>query len=179
MAETKTISQSFKSTADKAVMYFLLGAYAAIPLFLLVYVEFKGEKLTTGFLIFSVLPIGILAIGVTFFVDTSELLIGEFGLARRIYGGVCMPIPWTDIQSVREIFRKNVRNGPQVIIQVIPRFRRGILLRFRRMLVISDQIEGFDELIEILNARIAQHSIRVEISSNGVWRQHSKLVATP
>src|ERR1700733_6504747 len=139
MPEAETKSQSFKSTADKAVMYFLLGAYAAIPLFLLVYVVFKGEKLTTGFLIFSVLPVGILAIGVTYFLDTSELLIGEFGLARWIYGGVCMRIPWTGIQSIREIFRTKARNGPQVIIQVIPKYRPGLLLRYRRMLVISDQ----------------------------------------
>lgn len=179
MPETKTASQSFKSTADKAVIYSFFVAFAAVPIFFLIYSLSKGETPTIGFLIFSFLPVGVLAVGVTFFLDTSELLVDETGLARRIYGGACMQIPWTDIQNIRETFRTKVRNGPRVIIQVMPKCRSGMLLRFRRMLVISDQIEGFGELIEILNTRIAQHSIRVEISSNGAWRQHSKLVATP
>ena len=179
MPETKIASQSFRSKADKAVVYFFISVFAVVPVFSLIYVLLKGETLTTGFLIYSFLPVGVLAIGVNFFLDTSELLVDETGLARRIYGGVVMQIPWTDIQRIRESFRTKARNGPQVIIQVTPKFRRGLLLRYRRMLVISDQIESFDELIEILNERISRHSIRVEISSNGVWRQQSKLVATP
>jgi hypothetical protein len=175
MPDTKIASQSFSSTADKPVVYFFLAAFAAIPYFFLIYAVYNGETLTTGFLIFSLLPIGILTIGVIFFLDTSDLLVDESGLARRICGNVRMHVHWTDIQDIRQIFRTNVRNGPQAIIQVTPKFRRGILLRLRRMLVISDKIEGFDELIEILNARIARYSIRVEIKSNGVWRQHSKL----
>jgi hypothetical protein len=179
MPETTAVPQSFKSTADKPVAYFFFAAFAAVPIFFLLYAVFKGETLTGGFLIFSSLPLGILAFGVIYFLDTSDLLVSETGLARRICGDVRMQIPWADIQSMREIFRTKVRNGPQVIIQVIPKFRRGMLIRYRRMFVISDQFESFDELVEILNDRIAQHSIRVEISSNGVWRQQSKLVATP
>jgi hypothetical protein len=179
MSEVQATTRSFVSTADKAMVYSFCGAFAVIPIFFLIYAVIRGETLTGGFLFFSFLPIGVLAIGAMFFVDTSELLISDTGLARRICGGVCMQIPWTDIKGIRETFRTKARNGPQIIIQVVPNFRRDVVLRFRRILVISDQIEAFDELVEILNARIHQYSIRVEVNSNGIWRQRSKLSATP
>jgi hypothetical protein len=179
MSETKTTSQSFKSTADKAVVYALFLAFAAVLIFFLTYAVVKGETLTVGFLFFTSLSIGPLAGAAIFFVDISELLISDSGLARRICGVVCMQIPWDDIERIREIFRTKARNGPQIVIQVIPDSRGDVVLRFRRKLVVFDQIESLDSLIETLNARIDQHSIRVEISSNGVWRQRSKLAATP
>jgi hypothetical protein len=179
MSETKTTSQSFKSTADKAVICALFVTFAAVPIFFLTYAVVKGETLTVKFLFFFSLSIPVLAGAAIFFVDTSEVLISDSGLARRICGVVCMQIPWADIKRVREIFRTKARNGPQIVIQVIPDSRRDLMLRFRGKLVVSDQIESSDGLIDTLNARIDQHSIRVEISSNGVWRQRSKLAATP
>jgi hypothetical protein len=179
MSEVHVTMRSFVSTADKALVYSFCGAFAAIPIFFLTYAVVKGEALTVGFLFFSSLSIVVLAGAAIFFVDTSELLISDSGLARRICGVVCMQIPWADIKRIREIFRTKARNGPQIVIQVIPDSRRDVVLRFRRKLVISDQIVAFDELVEVLNARIHQYSIRVEVNSNGIWTRRSNLTATP
>jgi hypothetical protein len=179
MSEVWTRTRGFVSTADKTIAFLLCGVLAAIPFFFLICALVKREAVTGGYLAYSSMSVVILVFGAVFFVDTSELLVGDSGLARRIGGRVCMQIPWTGIKRVRETFRTKARNGPQIIIQIIPTVRTGIVLRFRRMLVVSDQIEGFDELIEILNARVDQYSIRVEICSNGIWRQNSKLVAAP
>lgn len=167
------------STADKVMAYSLCGAFAVVPIFFLTYAVVRGETLTGGFLFFSSLPIIIVAGAAIFFVDTSELLINDTGLARRICGGVCMQTPWTEIKTIREIFRPKAQYGAQTIIQVVPNFRRDVVLRIRRKLVISDQIEAFEELLEILNGKIHQYSIRVEVNSNGIWKQGSKLTATP
>jgi hypothetical protein len=171
--------RGFVSTADKALVYSFYGAFAAIPIFLLTYAVVKGETLTVGFLFFTSLSIAVLAGAAIFFVDTSELLVSDSGLARKICGVVCMQIPWADIKRIREIFRTKARNGPQIVIQVIPDSRRDVVLRVRRKIVMSDQIVAFDELVEVLNARIHQYSIRVEVNSNGIWTQRSKLTATP
>jgi hypothetical protein len=177
MPEIPARVRSFLSTADKGLAYSLCGALAGIPVFFLIYAFVKGETEVTGLFISLFLSVAILAFGAMFFVDTSELHVSDIGLARRICGRVCMQIPWTGIKSIRETFRPKARNGPQIIIQITPIFRRGVVFHFRRMIVISDQIERFDELVEILNARINQYSIRVEINSNGVWTQRSKLEA--
>ena len=171
--------KSFSSTADKTVAFSICGALAAIPFFSVILVLVKGEPVTGGFLLYLSLSLVFFVFGAFFFVDTSALLVGDIGLAREIGGRVCMQIPWTGIKRVREIFRPKARNGPQIIIQVIPTSRQGVVLRLRRALVFSDQFEGFNELIEIVNAKIEQHSIRVEVSANGSWRRRSKLTSTP
>jgi hypothetical protein len=61
----------------------------------------------------------------------------------------------------------------------MPCQRRDLILRFRRKIVVTDEIVGFNELLEILNARIHQYSIRVEINSNGIWSERSRLATTP
>jgi hypothetical protein len=179
MSQVNATTRHFRSTADKTMAFSLCGVLAAIPLFFLIGALVKGEAVTRGYLAYSSLSVVFLVFGAIFFVDTSELLISDTGLARRICGVVCMQLPWADIKSIRETFRPKALNGPQIIIQILPNFRRDIVLRFRRILVVSDQIEGFNELVEILNARINQYSIRVEVNSNGIWGKRSKLTTAP
>jgi hypothetical protein len=171
-------ARSFVSTTDKTTAISICGVLAAIPCFSLILVLFKGEPVTGGFLVYSSLSLVFLVFGLFFYVDTSELLVADVGLARRIGDRICMQIAWNQIRCVRETFRPKARNGSQIIIQVIPKFRRSAMLRLRRILVISEQFENFNELIEIINAKIEQHSIRVEVSSNGQWAQRSKLRTT-
>jgi hypothetical protein len=159
--------------------YSLCGMLAAIPIFFMIYAAVKGEIELSGYLIASILSVGFILFGAIFLVDTSDLLVDDTGLARRIMGGICTQIPWSGIKGIREMFRTNVRNGPQIIIQIMPCQRRDLILRFRRKIVVTDEIVGFNELLEILNARIHQYSIRVEINSNGIWSERSRLATTP
>jgi hypothetical protein len=169
--------QKFISTADKGMTFAIVGALLGVMLFFPILAVAKGERLSGGILVFPLLATGVLAFAAMYYVDTAQLLVDDMGLGREICGSVCMQIPWTGIKSIRQIFRPTVRNGPQIIIQVIPHFRRGMLLRLRRALVISEQFEQFDELLAIFNARISEYAIQVETNSNGLWRRCSELVA--
>ena len=175
--EWNPIMRSFACTEDRMIGFSLGAALAAIPFFSLIFVFIKGEEMSTGFLVYCSMFVVFVVFLAFFFIDTTDLLVNETGVARRIGGRVCMQVPWSQIQQVREILRPKVRNAPQIVIQVIPTVRRGALLRFRRMIVISEQFEHFNDLVEILNTKITQRSIQVEVNSNGIWSRRSRLEA--
>ena len=121
----------------------------------------------------------VFSFGATYFFDTSELLLDDTGIARRIFGRVCMPITWIGIKVIREQLLVNQRYGGEIRIDILPNTPSDFALRFRRTIKLSEQVENFDELVDILNQKIKQYSIRVEVCSKGFWRSRSELVATP
>jgi hypothetical protein len=170
---------SFCSTADKSIFYTISGALAGIPAFVLIYAEIKGEMQLGGGLACSFLLLGYLVLGATYFLDTSELILDDMGIRRKIFGRMCMPITWRGIKVIREQFLMNQRVGGEIRIDILPNTPRDFSLRLRKTIKFSEQVEKFDELIDILNQRITQYSIPVEVCSNGIWRPRSELVATP
>jgi len=42
-------------------------------------------------------------------------------------------------------------------------------------MLISEKIDGFDELINVMNDYISRHSIRIETSADGLWKPRDKL----
>lgn len=182
MPDMQASTRIFLSTANKLQFFFASLLMQTTLVFFLIYGAVKGQWDWAGLLTTLGMTVLVFAFSGMFWVDTSELLVDDTGLSRKIAGRVLMQVPWTGIKTIREKCR-NVPGArddwPQIIIQVIPGFRRGVVLRLRRMLVITDKVEGFDELIEILNARIQQYSIQVEISSGGMLRAGRKLLGTP
>lgn len=171
-------AKSFLSTADKPLNFSILGIFAILPLFFLLAAAIQGP-LQWGFvtvsLIFSVFFLTYLAM---FIMDSSQLLVDDTGLSRKIGGRDCMRIPWIGIRSIRETFKITKQGEPRIYIEVMPVLRLDLALRLRRSIVTSDQIESFDDLVAMLNERVKQYSIRVEINANGIWEQRSQLLAT-
>jgi hypothetical protein len=159
------------------MFYSICGGLIAAPLFGVAYAASKGKIQWAGTITFLMFSLGYFYFCIMFFVDSSELMVDDAGLARRIFGRLCMQIPWTGIKVIREQFLLNQRYGGEIRIDVIPRKIHGIALRFRRTIKFSEQIESFDELVDILNARAEQYSIRVEIASKGIWKSRAKLLA--
>ena len=160
------------------MFYTICGALAGTPIFVLIYAGIKGEMQLGGLLAGSFVSLGFLLFGAMYFFDTSELLLDDTGITRKIFGRVCMLITWRGIKVIREQFLVNQRYGGESRIDILPTKPCDFLLRLRRTIKFSEQVENYDELIGILNQRIKQYSIRVEIYSNGSWRSRSELAAT-
>jgi hypothetical protein len=178
VSKMQLTSKSFLSTADKPLTFSVLGIFALLPLTFLLASAIQGPVswgVVVTWLFFSVF---FLIFMMVFFMDSSELLLDENGLARKISGRVCMQIPWTGIRSIRETFQLTRRGERRIWIHVIPKKRLGLALRLRRAIVTSDQIERFDELVAIVNERVAQYSIPVRVRTNGIWKQRPRLLAT-
>jgi len=173
---TAASTKTFRCTADQPVFYSICGALVAAPLLAIAYAATKGKMQWGGCMTFLIFSLGYFYFCVIFFVDSSTLLVDDAGLARRIFGRVCMQTPWPGIKVIREQFLRNQRYGGEIRIDIVPRQRHGVALRFRRTIKFSEQIESFDELVELINARAAQHSIRIEIASKGIWQSRSQLL---
>ena len=176
-AKVQQSAKSFLSTADKPVTFSILGAFVIVPGLFVLGAAMQGPLPWGGvatFLFFSVFFSIFLAM---FIMDSSELLLDETGLSRKIYGRVCMQIPWIGIISIRETFQITKRGEHRIWIEVIPDKRADLALRLRRSIVTSDQIESFDDLIAMLNERVNQYSIRVDVRTKGIWKQRSQLLA--
>ena len=170
---------SFSSTADKSMFYSICGALAGIPVSVLIYAGIKGEMQLGGFLAGSFVSLGFVFFGAMYFLDTSELLLDEAGIKRNIAGRLCMPIAWSGIKVIREQFMANKNRGGEIRIDILPDVPGDFALRLRRTIKFSEQVENFDQLVAILNEKISQHSIRVEVCSKGVWRARAELSAIP
>jgi hypothetical protein len=88
-----------------------------------------------------------------------------------------MRVTWRGIKVIRERFLVNQRYGGEIRIDILPNTPGDFALRFRKTIKFSEQVENFDELIDSLNQRIKQYSIRVEICSQGIWKSESALLA--
>lgn len=174
-----TPTRTFRSTADKGMFYSICGALVVAPMLLVAHAASHGKMQLGGVVFFLTCSLGYFYFCVMFFVDSSELIIDDAGLARRILGRVCMQTSWTGIKVIRERFLINQRYGGEIRIDVLPKKIHGMTLCLRRTIKFSDQTESFDELIHILNQRIKEYSIRIEVCSKGIWRSRSELVATP
>jgi hypothetical protein len=178
VSKVQLSAKSFASTADKPLTFSVLGIFAILPLVFLLAAAVQGPLPWGGVtapLVLSVAFFSFLAMSI---MDSSELLLDETGLSRKIGGRVCMQIPWTGIRGIRETFQMTKRGEPRIYIEVIPVERLGLALRLRRSLVTSDEIEDFDDLVAILNEQVKQCSIQVQIRTNGILKQRSQLLAT-
>jgi len=170
------VTTSFRSTAARVMVFTIFGLLGGLPAFVLIYAGFNGEMQLGGFIAGSLLALNFVFFASMFFLDTSELILDDNGIARKILGRVCMPIPWRGIKVIREQFLVNQRRGGKIRIDILPAAASDFALRIT--IKFSEQVEDFDQLIDILNRRIKQHSIRVEVLSNGLWKPRSELVAT-
>ena len=152
------------------------GALAGFPVLILVYADIKGEMQFGGFLAGLFVSLGFVFFGATYFIDTSELLLDDTGIRRKIFGRTRMEVPWTGIKVIREQFLKNQKYGGEIRIDILPAELRGIALRFRRTIKFSEEMESFDQLVHLLNARAEQYSIRIEVARQGIWRAESTLL---
>lgn len=170
-------TRTFQNTADRALFYSICGALVAAPLLIVAHAASQGKMQLGGSIFFLTCSLCYCYFGVMFFVDSSDLLINEAGISRRILGRVCTQTPWSGIKVIRERFIANQKYGGEIRIDVLPKTLHGLALRFRRTIKFSEQIESFDELIEILNAKAEQYAIRIEIASNGIWNSRPRVVA--
>lgn len=171
-------AKTYRSTTDTLLAYVVLALWATFPFFVVVYATIKGQADITLFLVLAFIFVNALIFGVMLFLDNAGLVVSSDGLARRVFGRICMRIPWTGIQEIREQFLLKQRYGGKILIHIIPTARPDLALRLRRVIKISEQIKDFSELIDVLNGHISQHSIRVEIKSNGIWSRCAGLLAT-
>ncbi len=159
------------------MFYTVCVALAGIPAFVLIYAAIKGEMQLGGGLVCSFLLLGYFVFGATYFIDTSELVLDNTGIRRKMFGRMCMPIAWTRIKGIREQFLMNQRYGGEIRIDILPTSPCDIALRFRRTIKFTEQVERFDELIDLLNQRIKQYAIPVEVCSKRVWKPALTLLA--
>jgi hypothetical protein len=167
-------TQSFRPDRDRVKFYLAL-------LFML---SLFGGMLGLG-IVRKDLPPGILAMvlsflsfytlsGVAYLLTTAELLLDEEGLSRKLFGRVYGRIYWRDVQCIQETSNL-VRKQTVTVIRIIPKPVPFWSFRLSGSISMGDQMDGFAELIEILNHYISVHLLRVEIRTDGVWQRRQQL----
>jgi hypothetical protein len=174
--ESISLPKRFESFADNAKVYVGCALLGGFPLIVLICAAVQRQLMPLGCIMSLILAAFWLLVAGMQFADTTDLLTDETGLARTIRGSVIARTPWSGVKCIRESFR-NSKNGAKIVVRVVPMIKTGLFLRLRREIVFSHEVYGFEDLLDTLNGKIAQHGICVEIKSAGIWRRSASLVA--
>lgn len=102
----------------------------------------------------------------------SDLLIDDRGISRAIFGWTWQTIEWRNTKVVRS-FPASRRDGcTSRTFAVHPLTRTGLSLTLKGIMVFNERLDGFPELLDLLNKYISLNSIRVETSTvvyGGDW----------
>jgi hypothetical protein len=172
------ISQSFRNTSDRAGFLAIYGAFAVVCAFFLIVAATHNQMQTGGFVAFWCLLWWFLTMEVIFAIDTSELLVSENGMARKILGLICQRVKWTEVTCIRQSFVET-RRGTVVVVRVISASYPRWQFRLRGQIMVSHKFERFDELIDFLNQKIFTHQILVEINKGGSRERQPRLLPPP
>jgi hypothetical protein len=82
--------------------------------------------------------------------DSSELLIGDNEIARKMFGMICQRVKWSEVTGIRKSFVKTPR-GTVVTVRIVSDKYPHWRFRLRGPIVVSHRFERFEELIDILN----------------------------
>jgi len=117
-----------------------------------------------------------LIIGTVYTLNSLDLLVNDSGLARIVFGKPCQRLAWDEIRMIRE-YSQTSRADAQIrrYLRIYPRQSSFLKFRLIRTMLISEKIDGFDELINVMNDYITRHSIRIETSADGLWKPRDKL----
>jgi hypothetical protein len=176
------MQSDFKSFRDSSGMwnfFFIYGAFATVLTFALVRLSVSQGQLDMPFFIAGwCLLSWYVIVGLVFLIDTSELLVDEEQIARRMFGVICQRTRWKKITLIRETYVKTPK-GTVVVLHILPDRYPFWRFRLRGVLRISDKSEPFQELIDILNQRIVTHQIPVEIIKEGLRERRPRLLPPP
>ena len=134
--------RSFCDTSAKWIFFAIYGAFAAILTFALVRLSVRQGQLDAPFFIAGwCLLSWYLIVGTVFFIDTSELLIDEEQVARRMFGLICQRTRWTEVTLIREEFVKTPK-GTVVVLRILNSRYPHWRFRLRAVLRVSENLNG-------------------------------------
>jgi hypothetical protein len=171
--------KSFRDSSGMWKFFSIYGAFATVLTFALVRLSVSQGQLDMPFFIAGwCLLSWYVIVGMVFLIDTSELLVDEEQIARRIFGAICQRMRWATITLIRETYVKTPK-GTGVVLHILPGRYPFWRFRLRGVLRISDKSKPFEELIDILNQRILTHQIPVEIIRDGMRERRPRLLPPP
>ena len=170
-------SKSFRSDGDRikyyASLFFMLTLFGSM-----LALGIARKDLPPGILAMLLLFLSFYTLsGIWYFLTTAELLVDEEGLRRKLFGRVYGRIYWRDVESIRE-GSNLLRKQTVTFVRIVPKRAPLWSLRLSGSISMNDQMEGFDELIEILNRYISVHLLKVEINTQGVWQRRQRLLTS-
>jgi hypothetical protein len=102
----------------------------------------------------------------------SDLLIDDRGISRAIFGWVWQTIEWRNTKVIRSFpaSRGEVRTSRTFAVH--PLTKTGLSLTLKGIMVFNERLDGFPELLDLLNKYVRLNNIRVETSTvvyGGDW----------
>ena len=111
---------------------------------------------------------------------TSDVLIDDIGVSRKLFGWVIQRIQWNELKLIRE-YSGYVPNSEETLrfVRLVPKKLPLFKFRLCEPMLISDRVDRFEELIATLNKYIAAYRPSIEIKVNGEWQPAPQLVTSP
>ena len=177
---TGSVMQSMSVKFDRSAVFAKLMMGVSFIAFLGAAAIYKNQMDRTFFIFIWSALWWYFIIGMSFFLSTTELIVSDAGLARKIFGRTYERIRWGDAKLVRE-HSKYSRSDETSYCHIEIHRRAFPLFKFkleRKMRLSQEGASGFDELVDLLNKYITMHAIRVEIYRSGQWEPSRRLVTT-
>jgi hypothetical protein len=112
--------------------------------------------------------------GYLYVMSSAEVLVDDTGISRRLFGRICQHIRWNDVKCIRESRVTNPRVSATVI-HIISNSHQFWNFDAATTMIISERLDGFEKLVDILNERVVVSAIPVEVQLNSIWERRSKL----
>ena len=107
--------------------------------------------------------------GVLILTQKSDVLVNCNGISRFLFNKVWQSIVWNDIAVIREfsiISNNKVLRGIHIFFPKVPFFR----FTLGKKIVLSEDIDNFEALVDILNCYVLKYKLKVERKINGEWQ---------
>lgn len=152
----------------------IIGLFIVLCIGMVVFAAIRGQltlplfSANAGILIFLLLP------SYQVLINTSELLVDDTGISRRLFGRIAARLRWNDIKCIREK-RVKVSRGSVTIIGVFSKRNPFGGIGGTPAISISEQVVGFRDLIDLLNEYVILEEIPVEMENQGVLERRTKI----
>lgn len=179
-----TVSRSYRECmlfqfTDRGRFFVALGAGTSVVIFVGVMAVIRDQFDRGAFLLIWLGSWLYVLWGTIFVINNTDILVGDAGLSRVLFGTICQHVSWTEIMVVREysLFSR-AENRLLRCLNIIPKQSSWFKWKLSGKIVVTDKVERFDDLVDVLNSYFCKHPVKIEIKVNERWQHSDKLLRT-
>ncbi len=142
--------------------------------FLVVITIVRHQFTLEAFLIFFVISWWYVLIGVSICLQKSDALVDSNGVSRFLFSKVWQSIVWSNVTVIREF---SIISNNKVLRGIHIFFPKVFFFKFTmgKKIVLSEDIDDFEALVDILNYYVRMHKLNVERKIGDEWQSIESL----